>query len=1104
MKHTQMTKRVLACGLALAMATSTVGVYPSLTVSAAKKTKKNNKNNKKKTSSKMKLSKKKVSVTEGKTVAVSVKKATKKVSWSVKNKKVVSITKTSGKKKNKATLKGLKKGSTTVIAKIGKKKLTCKVTVKACAIKSFAMDPLDSSVMVLNLAKSTPVNATDVKISVKEYGNGSYNTSPKVETLTTTDQKTYRLYLTNDIANGAYVKVAIGKVSKEAMVANSFVAADDKETVELFEKDATITGYNLNKLFTNGVGNISYSLKKGSKLPAGLVLAGKKGIIKGIPSAAGTTTVTIVAKDEAGRTAETNLTLKVYDETTLAVKDQEAEIMSDDYMVDYTALIQPKVSTTGAMSADNTYVEKITITPKGGSGMYKYALQSADPTVKLSTDDYDATKNATTQRSADSVIVYIPYGLSEGLHTYTISITDAADPAKTAQATVNFTVTTCYNVSGSVKDVAGNILQGGEKIYFIPAKSNKFSDKIDRRTYKKYKKTVKEYGYSSYTSKELVAGNERDPYKANGNYTYENEYSTSEVVDDVTYYTYEKDYSAVVGPLPKPAILDEAPTNAPAVSPSAEPTVAPGSTAAPSAFKVPDLAAGNYEAELPAGDYIVKVEGLDGIKYQLDGQVSVTTDAVDTTALTLPVRFTNATATLKYSNGQVAKNKDVYFETDNKQYENWKFGTTTDYQGQLNVSLPSGSYKVYIFDEEGKRVYLANSLVVDSNTTNNLGDLVLPIARYAVSGVLSDTSVQGTTTILSDTKVYFYNAKGKCVTSVYTAEERVRDANGVLNDNPAKGTYSVQLPDGVYAVRCNVGESYKTEYGSTYTRNRYVTIGTVTVAGADLANQNFSYAGFTEYVKSASALNIGTEATFASTGNNEIIGKFTVTEPGSYDVTSALNMDTDLDVEIYKADGTSVSDGSTYDSETQKRVTQTTNLQAGDFYEIATPPYYDGSAQALGVVSLKVEKHVEDYAKYAVDFLANGTATPVTCTRNTTNKKLKGVTYLKMAATPGTTYEVSYGTPTIGVDDINFSVVEGASSAYSYGDKKGTFTFTASAEVVYLQVSVGGDYLTATVNTSIAPATSNNVAPTNSPAPTPSVTPGVTPDATPTATPDTE
>ena len=77
---------------------------------------------------KVKLSKKSVTVTVGKTVKVKLKNNKKKVKWTVTSgKKNVKLSK---KKKTSVTIHGKKVGKAKVQAKVGKKKFVCKVTVK--------------------------------------------------------------------------------------------------------------------------------------------------------------------------------------------------------------------------------------------------------------------------------------------------------------------------------------------------------------------------------------------------------------------------------------------------------------------------------------------------------------------------------------------------------------------------------------------------------------------------------------------------------------------------------------------------------------------------------------------------------------------------------------------------------------------------------------------------------------------------------------------------------------------------------------------------------------------------------------------------------------
>ena len=73
---------------------------------------------------KVKLNKKKLVLTVGKKTKLKVKGTKKKVKWSSSKKKIATVTK-------KGVVKAKKKGTAKIVAKIGKKKYTCKVVVKA-------------------------------------------------------------------------------------------------------------------------------------------------------------------------------------------------------------------------------------------------------------------------------------------------------------------------------------------------------------------------------------------------------------------------------------------------------------------------------------------------------------------------------------------------------------------------------------------------------------------------------------------------------------------------------------------------------------------------------------------------------------------------------------------------------------------------------------------------------------------------------------------------------------------------------------------------------------------------------------------------------------
>lgn len=118
---------VLSMCLVLVACFSGIGITTKI-VKAAK----NKKTEAKKTQKKVKLNKKKVTLKldSKKKVTLKLNNATKKVTWKTSNKKVAVVKKVKGKKKSQAVIQAKGEGTCNIIAKAGKKKFTCKVTVK--------------------------------------------------------------------------------------------------------------------------------------------------------------------------------------------------------------------------------------------------------------------------------------------------------------------------------------------------------------------------------------------------------------------------------------------------------------------------------------------------------------------------------------------------------------------------------------------------------------------------------------------------------------------------------------------------------------------------------------------------------------------------------------------------------------------------------------------------------------------------------------------------------------------------------------------------------------------------------------------------------------
>lgn len=104
-RNSKITKIIVSALLIASLAVTAVPVY-----SLAK--------------AKVKLNKTKITLYVGKTATLKLKNNKQKVKWSSSNKKVATVS-------SKGKVKGIKKGKATITAKVGKKKYTCKVTVKA-------------------------------------------------------------------------------------------------------------------------------------------------------------------------------------------------------------------------------------------------------------------------------------------------------------------------------------------------------------------------------------------------------------------------------------------------------------------------------------------------------------------------------------------------------------------------------------------------------------------------------------------------------------------------------------------------------------------------------------------------------------------------------------------------------------------------------------------------------------------------------------------------------------------------------------------------------------------------------------------------------------
>jgi hypothetical protein len=148
-----------------------------------------------------------------------------------------------------------------------------------------------------------------------------------------------------------------------------------------------------------GTAPYTWSVVHGS-LPAGLTLS-SSGVVSGTPTATGTVTVTVKAEDQAGLSAQRQLTL-----TVSPLQITTASPLPTAYV--------------GAPYADG-------LTASGGKPPYTWAVVSGTLPPGLSL-------------SASGVLSGTPAAGSLGTYPFTVQVTDAASPADTATASLTLTV----------------------------------------------------------------------------------------------------------------------------------------------------------------------------------------------------------------------------------------------------------------------------------------------------------------------------------------------------------------------------------------------------------------------------------------------------------------------------------------------------------------------------------------------------------------------------------------------------------------------------------------------------------------------------------------
>lgn len=233
-----------------------------------------------------KLNKTKLTLKVGKSTKLKVKNTKKKVKWSSSKKKVATV------KNGKVTAK--KVGKTTITAKVGKKKLKCKVTVtkNTSTNKSNTNSnakptstPAPAQVAV-SIASVKVVNATTIHVTlsaeqelskdkftvkIKKYASGTYNRELTLESVTTTDKKTYVIKVdVNDltISLNRYVQVTVNGLTGMGTASMDTVYEEVSEFTDSYTYISSVGAEVEQKIYMDDT--YGYVTVESVELPAGL------------------------------------------------------------------------------------------------------------------------------------------------------------------------------------------------------------------------------------------------------------------------------------------------------------------------------------------------------------------------------------------------------------------------------------------------------------------------------------------------------------------------------------------------------------------------------------------------------------------------------------------------------------------------------------------------------------------------------------------------------------------------------------------------------------------------------------------------------------------
>lgn len=383
----------------------------------------------------LKLTKKSVSVTVGKTVKlkskVKVKPAKATLKWSSNKKAVATVT-------SKGVVKGKKAGTAKITVKSGKKSAKFTVKVKKAPVKVGVsnVEVLTSKTVRVTLNKAQKVDASKFSVYKKVDSNGTPQKKLSIASVKNTANKTYEIVLSdvlddndydsNYLSNGDFVQVTVaglaGTKTKTAMYTYYTTPQDDYIT-GLVDKNVNTSVY-----FGDYItGYASYTI---GALPAGLKATGSGYYVNitGVPTGVCSDFKTVIkATDEMKKTV--SITVHFY-------------IGSETQLVGYAKTVL-------SPAGKRAYNDSLVVVGGKEDDSKKYTTTLQNPYVSLALDDEVNTDDVCISETAPAGVYDVP-----------VTVTNTS--GLTLTVNVQTKIVPSVLITGTVKNAAGSIVKDAE------------------------------------------------------------------------------------------------------------------------------------------------------------------------------------------------------------------------------------------------------------------------------------------------------------------------------------------------------------------------------------------------------------------------------------------------------------------------------------------------------------------------------------------------------------------------------------------------------------------------------------------------------------------